>query len=497
MRVLRLPPRWVLAASLLACLVLGMPVASTRGQGAGTQQGGGATPVVSDLEDLRVRIDQVLQYYKLRMPNTAQHNAWEVMHWIVAYGVDAQVRDGGPQGPPQNAVGWMCFNRTFRGTRMLSVQNGRVVGNKGVGVQGHHGQFLAILAQSYLVREYPLRVDGQSFTVEDLLESEMLTCEAGQELTFKLIACAHYLPSDAQWRNFRGELWSIERLIREEIKQPVLHGAACGGTHRLMGLSYAVHKRRREGKPVDGEFARAEQYVRDFHAYTFALQNDDGSFSTAWLQRREARPDLDRRLQTSGHILEWLAFSLPDDELASPEMLHGMRYLTQLLADHPQRGWNIGPLGHALRALVIYQRRLASLPQSEVPEPPPAVVEDAMPQQGAMEPASAEGTVRNGSAPHLPLFAPPPPPAAANVPAASDPQRGEVRTADQRRLGPLVPSPRSSAAAPEPSEGAAASSEPRSTARPVPQAPVEASPGDAGAQKPTTLRLIGPALIEP
>jgi hypothetical protein len=446
----------------------------------------------SDIEGLRARIDQVLEYYKTRIPNTAQHNAWEVMHWIVAYGVDAEVRDGGPQGPPQNAIGWMCFNRTFRGTRMLSVHNGRVVGNKGVGVQGHHGQFLAILAQSYLVRDYPLRVDGQSFTVDDLLHSEMLTCEAGEELTFKLIACAHYLPSDSQWRNLRGELWSIERLIREEIKQPVLHGAACGGTHRLMGLSYAVHKRRREGRPVDGEFARAEQYVRDFHEYTFALQNDDGSFSTAWLQRRESRPDLDRRLQTSGHILEWLAFSLPDDELTSQQMRHGVRYLTQLLAEHPQRAWSIGPLGHALHALVIYQRRLAALPRRDATEPPPAVADDVEPQQGASGAASAGSAPHGPSLPHLPLWGPPPSAQPSREPATE--QRGPARTADQRSLAPLLPG---QAARPATVNDPGGSSAPGDAGAGPPPSPANAPSSGAPAPKPTTLRIIGPALIEP
>ena len=58
----------------------------------------------------------------------------------------------------------------------------------GVGVQGHFGQFLAILAQSHVKPDYPMMVDGKQFTLADLIEQEKATCVAGEELTFKLIA---------------------------------------------------------------------------------------------------------------------------------------------------------------------------------------------------------------------------------------------------------------------------------------------------------------------
>ena len=130
-------------------------------------------------------------------------------------------------------------------------------------------------------------------------------------VNLNFIAFSHYLDSDETWKNAKGEEWSIPRLIREEIQAPI-NGAPCGGTHRLMGLSYAVRERQRQEAPVDGEFSRAATYVDDFHRYTFRLQNRDGSFSTEWFKRAAAKDDLDRRLQTSGHILEWLASSVPD-----------------------------------------------------------------------------------------------------------------------------------------------------------------------------------------
>jgi hypothetical protein len=307
---------------------------------------------------LRDRLRGVLAHHEKRKLDASQHSAWEVMHWVIAYGVKAEVLVGGAKGAEeQNAIGWLCFNRTFQGDRILTVENGRPIGVIGVGLQGHHGQLLAILAQSYLSRDYPMHVNGQSFKVEDLLENEKLTCRTGMELTFKLIAAAHYLTTDTTWKNEAGQDWSIARLVREEIRAPI-QGAACGGTHRLMGLSYAVRKRQKEKRPMDGEFARAQEYLRDYHRYTFRLQNPDGSFSTQWLEFREARPDLDRRLQTSGHILEWLAYSLDEEELRRSEMVRAVEYLTDLLARRRDRKWEIGPLGHALHGLALYDQRV-------------------------------------------------------------------------------------------------------------------------------------------
>ncbi len=333
-------------------------------------------PLDPRMANLRDRLRWVLGHYAQRKLNTSQHSAWEVMHMVIAYGVKSEVLDGGPAGEPQTAIGWLCFNRTFQGGRILTLDNGRPIGVIGVGLQGHSGQLLAILAQSHLRRDYPMHVAGRSFTVEDLIENEKFTCRSGTELTFKLIAAAHYLNTDATWKSEAGQTWSISRLVREEIRAPI-QGAACGGTHRLMGLAYAVRKRRKEDKPLDGEFQRANQYLQDYHRYAFRLQNPDGSFSTQWLEYREARPDLERRLQTSGHILEWLVFSLSDEELRQAETVRAVEYLTDLLAERPERKWSIGPLGHGLHALALYDQRvfqpLDEKPKAEASEEiPPA-----------------------------------------------------------------------------------------------------------------------------
>jgi len=313
-------------------------------------------PLTPELLQLKKRVQTALAlYYQNWTLNTREHSPWEVMHAIVAYGVDTRLRKS--DGETTTAIGHLCYSGICRNQPILTVRNGRVYGLQGPGVQGHPGQFLAILAQSYLQRDYPLYVGGEQYTLEDLIEAEKLDCQAGTELTFKLISLMHYLPSDATWTNFQGQRWSLDRLVREEIVQPI-RGAACGGTHRLMGLSYAVRKREQRGEPIDGIYLEAKKYIDQYHKYTFGLQNPDGSFSTAWFVRREARNDIDRRMQTTGHILEWLCFSLSDEQLRDPRVVRAVHYVTNLLLNEHYTQWEVGHLGHGLHALQIYNERV-------------------------------------------------------------------------------------------------------------------------------------------
>jgi hypothetical protein len=330
-----------------------VPSSATPAESSG-RSAGDLTP---ELEALRDKVRKALAMYYPRHQNTRDNNPWEVMHAIIAYGVDTQLFKDGPRGEPVNAVGWMCYNYPCAGQRMLFVNRGKVDAGRGVGVQGHAGQFLAILAQSKVMADYPLKVEGKDFTLVDLIEREKETCVAGEELTFKLISLMHYLDSDETWKTPDGQEWSIQRLIREELKAPI-RGAACGGTHRLMGFSYAVNKRLQRGKPIDGEFRRAQIFTQDYHRYTFSLQNPDGSFSTAWVERRANDPSIDRRLKTSGHILEWITFSLSDDELRDPRMIKATDYVANLLLANDRHTWEIGPLGHGLHALALYDERV-------------------------------------------------------------------------------------------------------------------------------------------
>jgi hypothetical protein len=322
------------------------------------QATGAPPPRTQRFERLRARIAQTLAAYQRRPLNTAQHTPWEVMHGFIAFGIPTQIRVGGPAGDLVSAIGWSNMGGRCRGQVMLAAVDDRVVALKGIGVQGHSAQYLAILAQCRVATNSPIKVQGKAFTVEDLIEEEKLSCKAGTELTFALISLAHYLPTDATWKSRDGEDWSLARLVEEEIVQPI-RGAPCGGTHRLFGLSYGCQRRLRATGALDGVYLRADKYVRDYQNFALGkLQNRDGSFSTEWFKYPADREDdIDRKIQTTGHILEWLVGSLDQQRLYEPRVVAATEFLCAALAREPSREWKLGPLGHALHALNIYQER--------------------------------------------------------------------------------------------------------------------------------------------
>jgi hypothetical protein len=307
---------------------------------------------------LRNKLRRVLKGYYNKPLNSRDHDPWEAMHGMLAYGMHSRIRQGSPRGELITSVGWLCYNRPCKRLTLLRVTpEGELRAKYGVGLQGHMGQFLAMLAQCRISPDYPIRVGKNEFTVRDLIEAEMKTCYSKDELTFKLIALAHYLDSDAQWVNDQGMAWDIPKLIAEELAQPI-RGAACGGTHRLAGLSLAARTRVARGEPLDGQYARAAEYVAKYQQYAFRLQNRDGSLSTNWFRGRGDEDDVNRRIKTTGHILEWLIYSLEDSELQNSRVVSAVNYLSSLLYSNYDQEWEIGPRSHALHALVLYDERV-------------------------------------------------------------------------------------------------------------------------------------------
>ena len=314
--------------------------------------------MTKNMQNLRNKVRTVLKAYYNKPLNSHDNDTWEMMHGMLAYGLQSHLREGGPKGDLITTVGWLCYNKPCKGlTLMYVTPEGELRAKQGAGLQGHMGQLLAMLAQCRVSPDYPIKVGQHDFTVRDLIEVEKKTCYEKTELTFKLIGLMHYLNSDDKWVNDQGMEWDIQKLISEELAQPI-RGAACGGTHRLSGLSLAARTRVRRGEPLDGEFAKANDFVEKYHSYAFQLQNSDGSMSTEWFRGKGDDDDIDRRIKTTGHILEWLCYSLSDDQMQSSRVFAAANYLASLLYTNADHEWEKGPIGHAIHALRLYDERM-------------------------------------------------------------------------------------------------------------------------------------------
>jgi hypothetical protein len=320
-------------------------------------------PRSAELLARQQQISKVLQNYYAKPINADRLRPWSIMHGVLAYGQDSLVSS---MGNSISAVDYLCANGIGHDRKLMTFDSKGLAVSVGIGFQGHEGQLLAILAQVKTPLDHTLQVQDQTLTMRELVEFEKLSCRPNTELTFKLIGLLNYLDSDEEWTDSSGGKWNLSRLIFEELKQPI-NGAACGGIHRLMGLSYAVETRKARNEPLDGQWKRAESFVQSYIEKVFRLQNSDGGFSTEFFEGKSNSQDRIRQIYSTGHALEWLAIALSDEQLERAEVGRMIDFLVdQLEKDfRPQselNGNDVGPKGHALRALRLYELRVFGEP---------------------------------------------------------------------------------------------------------------------------------------
>jgi hypothetical protein len=177
-----------------------------------------------------------------------------------------------------------------------------------------------------------------------------------------------------------------------------------------MGYTFAIKQRVLQGQPLEGQYLRAAKFVNEFIDFTWKLQNPDGSFSTNWYEARGNDPKDERKVQTTGHMLEWLMFTVGDDQLQTERVEKAIDFLLKHIDDNKSHKWPIGPRGHATRALALYHKRL-----TEVLENPST--EDSwlttIPKSKGDAVSASNGSVGSGEAPR--------PMVQANRPATKSP----------------------------------------------------------------------------
>jgi hypothetical protein len=88
------------------------------------------------------------------------------------------------------------------------------------------------------------------------------------------------------------------------------------------------------------------------------LQNPDGSFSSNFFRGRGNADDRQLRVNTTGHIFEWLALSCTDYELNAEWMRNAANALALMFLDAQNDPMDGGGLYHAVHGLLIYYSRV-------------------------------------------------------------------------------------------------------------------------------------------
>jgi hypothetical protein len=182
-----------------------------------------------------------------------------------------------------------------------------------------------------------------------------------QELSWAIIIIAQYYGTNISWTNRRGkgETLHFEDVVRYELDQPIKESPVCGGTHRLFGLSWAFHLHMAKGGQKTGVWKEVEDLSRGYIDLAKSLQNKDGSFSTEYFRGAgNNQSDLTLRIHSTGHILEWLALALSDEDIRQPWMAAAADALVVMILNNATRGLDGGAVYHAAHGLEIYRNRV-------------------------------------------------------------------------------------------------------------------------------------------
>jgi hypothetical protein len=322
---------------------------------------------------LQARIDAALDNVRRRDLLTT-HAFWTVFHGILGLGPDVTLLDR-DTGKRVKALDFICNGGMVRGLEFRPEADGvDVVTWTGSGVgQGHQDQFIAEMAQWNMPVDRKFVVAGKEYTYADFLRhaKDRVRVTDKQELSWAILILAQYFGTDIEWTNAAKEKVRFEDVVRYELDQPI-DTAACGGTHRLFGLTWAYHLHRAKGGQKAGVWKDVAQRIDQYKKLAHKFQNPDGAFSSNYVSKPGHTEDSQQRIATTGHVLEWLALALTDQELTAPWMQEAANALALMILRHQSDPIDAGALYHAVHGLQIYEARVfhTAVPNLLMPPPP-------------------------------------------------------------------------------------------------------------------------------
>jgi len=274
---------------------------------------------------------QVVAVHRQKEMSTTQNTPAEIMQNILAFGCKTTVYSQA-HGKSISAVGSLCYGTSCGGYRVIGERPEGVVPRVGLGRQQRPGELLAVLAQGRVAPNYPVKAGAFRGTIDDLVDWEKLSCREGADLSMKLIGLAYYVRDESTWQNDRGETWSIERMVADELKRPI-DGSPDGGTNRLIALAYVCDLRAGRDQSLDGEFAKVLSCLEDHAVTAFARQQSDGSWHAGYFEPQDLSDDKTSHLLVTGQMLRWLIPVVTESQLGDPRIVKAVTFLVNALAE--------------------------------------------------------------------------------------------------------------------------------------------------------------------
>jgi hypothetical protein len=341
-----------------------------------------ATPVVNssvatadaamlpgDDEILR-QIDEALEYTfdrrRLSVGSTANDQAaWQIIHGALAYKREFLVNDGARD---ISAVDYILSGGKMKG---LDLRRGDLLdeATKRYGIatvvaedkmgQGHVDQWLGYLSDCHLRLDEPIIVESEKHTIADYIDQAKLDIHKNptQEYSWTLMALTAYYPTDYTWKAGDGSEWSIAKLVEIELGHN-LEASACGGTHRMTGLTMAFNRHVAAGKPIEGAWKKLQERIRECIDKAHQYQNPDGSLSSNYFARPGKSADLAVCMGSAGHVLEFLTTAMDQEELTQPWVTRATLDVCKLFRKTKPVDVECGALFHAAHGLVLYREKM-------------------------------------------------------------------------------------------------------------------------------------------
>lgn len=358
--------RLLVALSALGLLLIaGCSGPTSAGHGAATKENSDKNAAIPADEELLRQIDDALEFTFNRRLDTKVNAAWQIIHGCVPYREEFLIRH---EGQDVRAIEFLFNGGTVEGWEfepgiVLDPATGRrglrAITQPGSNrAQGHEDQWLGYLSGCQLPLDTKINVGEQTYTLADYLAQieHDVPRNLLQEYSWTLMALATYRDYNYTWTASDGKEWSVAKLVEIELDHDV-NSSACGGSHRMVGLTMALNKCKAQGGELEGVWKRLDERVTALIEKVQEYQNADGSLSSNYFNRPGKSVDLADAMGSAGHVLEFLMVALDDEQVREPWVTRAVLTQCKMFRSTKKVDLECGGLYHSASALRLYRER--------------------------------------------------------------------------------------------------------------------------------------------